>query len=152
MEQRSDGHDGWMARLAMGVGPASLTAGARQAHVGGGPGRVAEVIGIAEMIPFAEVLAPPAGPARTEPIAVLLSGLRRRDWRTVDSPVTAQRIAARAEAVVLVSDPAHLGPVAALASRLVDRGVRCWVSADADRVYPRAAAAGSALGWGLTPS
>ena len=147
MEHRTDHHDGRMGRLPMGVHPATLGPGGRQILLGNGSEMLAS-----EVVPLQRVVEASPRLSHPEPIAVLVSGLRRRDWKNVDSPATAQAIANRAAAVVLVTEPAHLRPVAGLASRLVDRGVRCWVSADADRLYPRVAAAASGLGWGFTPS
>ena len=150
MDHGGDDRGAGIGHLGIGVEPARLVPGGSHARTGrDGAG----VIRLAAVVTFAEALAAPPGLAAAQPIAVVVSGLRRRAWREVDSPVTAQRIAARSDAVVLVTDPAHLRTVAGLASRLVDRGVRCWVSADAaELTYDRAAAAGSALGWGLTPS
>ena len=147
MEHRTDHHDGRMGRLPMGVHPATLGPGGRQIQLGNGSEMLAS-----EVVPWQRVVAASPRLAPPEPVAVLVSGLRRRDWKDVDSPATAQAIAGHATAVVLVTDPAHVSIVAGLASRLVDRGVRCWVSVDADRLYARAAAVASGLDWGFTPS
>ena len=152
MRTRTDDLDDWAARLPMGVGPARLGPDGRSVLVGRVGDHRPEVLPLAEVVPLERVLEPTALPPASTPIAVVVSGLGGRGRRAVDTPATAQRIAAHAQAVVLVTDPDRLRAVAGLASRLADRGVRCWVSVDAETGYPRAAAVASGLGWGLTPS
>jgi hypothetical protein len=147
MEHRTDHDDGRMGRLPMGVLPATLEPGGRRIRLAGGSEMRA-----AEAVPFERISEAPPRLPHPEPITVLVTGLHRRRWREVDTPATAQAIAGRATAVVLVTDPGHVRVVAGLASRLVDRGVRCWVSTDADSLYARAAAVASGLDWGFTPS
>ena len=136
-------------RLPLGVGQASLRNDAHEVALEGDRGDLP----VRRVAALDEVVSWPTDDVRPGPILILVGRLGRRARRRIDSPATAQLIAARTDAVVLVTDSVRLPAVTGLASRLVDRGVRCWVSADADRLYPRAAAAAaSGFGWGLTPS
>ena len=145
MSAASD-HCGESGRLPLGVGSAWLTRidGIPQIVTDGG-----EVVPLCQMVRLEHVLAAPPHIRSRGAVAVVAAGLGRRRWRTLDSPDTAQAISRAASSVVLVTDLAHARAVACLASRLLDFGVQCWVSTDAEDPTARARERGR-LRWSAT--